>query len=88
MMNNTMHPRTRVIIFRNCGDCRMYLCADGTLSGNREHAQEHWASQFDAIVAENPILTGYNCVPGMEVVTPAGDAHFGQVAGHCDERWM
>lgn len=62
------NPMDRIIIFRQTGSLRMYLCADGSLSSERGHAQECWRMQFDAIVKENPILTGYNCVPGMELI--------------------
>lgn len=36
---------------------KAYLCADGSLTSEREQAQAHWECQLDALVAENWILT-------------------------------
>lgn len=49
---------TSILIFRPSPFGRMYLCRDGSLSNNRADAAEHWATQFNAIVAENWIVNG------------------------------
>lgn len=47
--------RDSILIFRSTVSSlsgRMYLCADGTTSSERSHAQEHWGSQFIGIATE------------------------------------
>lgn len=42
-----------IIIYRHNGAGNMYLCADGTLSGDKSQACEHWEIQFPHILKEN-----------------------------------
>ena len=47
-----------ILIFRQSPDGkRFFLSEDGNLSSNRCDAAVHWDIQFEAIVAENPILS-------------------------------
>ena len=55
---NIANDRTRVscLIFRPSPFGRMYLCADGTTSNNRNDAACFWLSQVADVIRENWIV--------------------------------
>jgi hypothetical protein len=46
----------RILIYHPSPFGRMYLCADGTTSSNRDSAAEFWDIQFATVVQENWII--------------------------------
>jgi len=64
MMNATLKPSDRILIYKlspSFPGGRAFLCADGSTSSCREHAAEHWGSQFESVVAENWIVQPALC---------------------------